>query len=84
MKMSLRKKISNSKLLWALLAAGLVSSCSAGSFSTACPAIVEYSREDQLEMDAVLMDETTPDIVGEWITDYGALRDQTRICQGQQ
>ena len=67
------------------IATSLLSGCATGSFepgiATACPPVVEYTRELQAraadELD--LLPETSA--IAEMTADYAVLRDQARACR---
>jgi hypothetical protein len=74
----LRLKIS-SCVFASLLALGLLSGCSQGTFN-ACPPIVVYSNEQQLLVaDELVQLEPGSELLN-MMTDYAKLRQQLRYC----
>lgn len=65
-----------------VIAALLLSGCeTASSDSSACPTVVEYTREEQAraadELEALPVDS----VLEGMLADYGVLRDQVRACR---
>ena len=64
-------------------AALLLAGCATPAVKSVCLPMKEYSKEDQALIAETVAALPIGSMVGQIITDYGAMRDDNRACQGR-